>query len=77
MATISFEYISDDDFDEHLKSLQCQPHPLQKAQVSGNGGMFIDGKYFGQCRFNGKILTVDPFVPIDAFTKSRFQISLT
>ena len=74
MATLSFEYISDEDFDkEHLSKLQCQP--LHKAQVTVNGGMFIQGKYFGQCKFNGKIMTVDPFVPIDAHTKKQFQIT--
>ena len=73
MASMNFEYLSDDD----LSKLQLQPYPLMKAKISGNGGMFIEGKYFGQCKFNGKILTVDPYVPIDAFTKSLFQISLT
>jgi hypothetical protein len=71
MESMRFEYISDDDFSK----LQFQPQPLHKAQVTVNGGMFIEGKYFGQCKFNGNVLTVEPYVPIDAYTKSLFQIT--
>ena len=76
MASITFEYIGDESDFDYFKKFQLQPCPLYCAKVTSTGGMFVDGNYFGQCKFNGKIVTVEPYVPIDSFTKSRFQITL-